>query len=65
MNWLRIRNANIPCFVLNERQAPSGVFVLIFFAKEFVIFLVSPTFNWSGKGKWRPDFSFMATILQK
>ena len=42
MNWLRIRNANISCFVLNERQAPSGIFVLFFFAKESVILLVSP-----------------------
>ena len=63
MNWLRIRNANIPCFVLNERQAPSGIFVLIFFAKEFVILLVSPFFQLEWKRKMAARFFFYGDHL--
>ena len=42
MNLLTIRNGNIPYVVQNERYASSGVFVLIFFARESIVSVNSP-----------------------
>ena len=37
MNLLTIRNGNIPYLVQNEKYASSGDFVLIFFAREYIV----------------------------
>ena len=37
MNLLTIRNGNIPYVVQNVRYASSGNFVLIFFAREYIV----------------------------
>ena len=42
MNFLTIRNCNIPFFVQNERYASSGGFVLIFFARESIVSVILP-----------------------
>ena len=42
MNLLTIRNGNLPYVVQNERYASSGVSVLIFFARVYIISVNSP-----------------------
>ena len=42
MNLLTIRNGNTPYVVQNERYASSGDFVVIFFATESIVSVISP-----------------------
>ena len=42
MNLLTIRNGNIPYVVQNERYSSSDDFVLIFFAREYIVSVNSP-----------------------
>ena len=41
INFLTIRNGSILYVVQNERYAPSGDFVLIFFARESIVSVIS------------------------
>ena len=42
MNLLTIRNGNMSCVVQDERYASCGDFVVIFFARESIVTIISP-----------------------
>ena len=65
MNLLTIRNGNTPYVVQNERYASSGDFVVLFFATESVVSVISPFLQLYRQRKMAARFFYHGDHLAK
>ena len=65
MNLLTIRNGNIPYVVQNERYTSSSDFVLIFYAREYIISVNSPFLQLHRQRKMAARFFLYVEHLAK
>ena len=65
MNLLTIRNGNTPYVVQNERYGSSGDFVVLFFATESVVSVISPFLQLYRQRKMATRFFYHGDHLAK